>query len=64
MVFAVEAEVWTELVAANKTGKWYRGVLEAAERFMTKWHQIEATLSRNCHASATGGPQGNRKGGG
>ena len=60
-VFGVEAEVWT--VAAQKAGKWYRGVLEAAERFMAKWHEIEATLSRNRHASATGGPQGNRKGG-
>ena len=48
----------------KKAGKWYRGVLEAPECFMTKWHEIEATLSRNRHASATGGPQGNRKGGG
>ena len=62
MVFAVEAEVRTELVAANKTGKWYRGVLEAADRFMAEWHEIEATLSRDRHASVTGGPQGNRKG--
>ena len=51
--FGVEAEVWT--VAAKKAGKWYRGVLEAAERFMVKWHENEATMSRNCHASATGG---------
>ena len=43
----------------------YRGVLEAAERFMTKWHKIEATVSRNRHASTTmGDPQGKRKGGG
>ena len=41
LVFGVEAEVWT--VAAKKAGKWYRGVLEAAERFMAKWHEIEAT---------------------
>ena len=33
LFFGVEAEVWT--VAAKKAGKWYRGVLEAAERFMT-----------------------------
>ena len=51
-------------VAANNAGKCYREVLQAAERFMTTWHEIEATLSRNRHASATGGPQGNRKGGG
>ena len=34
LVFGVEAEVW--IVAAEKAGKWYRGVLEAAERFMAK----------------------------
>ena len=61
LVFGVEAEVRT--VAAKKAGKWYRGVLEATERFMAKWHEIEATLNRNRHASATGGPQGNWKGG-
>ena len=49
-------------VAANKAGNWYRGVLEAAKRFMARWHETEATLSRNRHVSATGGPQGNRKG--
>ena len=54
--------MWT--VEAKKAGKWYRGVLEAAERFIAKWHEIEATLSRNRYASATGGAQGNRKGGG
>ena len=58
MVFGEEAEVWT--IAAKKAGKWYRGVLEAAERFMDKWHENEATLSRNRHASDTGGAQGNR----
>ena len=35
--FGVEAEVWT--VAAKKAGKWYHGVFEAAERFMTKWQR-------------------------
>ena len=37
LVFGVEAEVWT--VAAKKAGKWYRGILEAEERFMAKWHE-------------------------
>ena len=36
-----EAEVWT--IAAKKARKWYRGVLEAAERYMAKWHENEAT---------------------
>ena len=51
LVFGVEAEVWT--ITAKKAGKWYRGVLEAAERFMAKWHENEATLSRNRHAFST-----------
>ena len=63
LVFGVKAEVW--IVAAKKAGKWYRRVLEAAERSMAKWHENhEATLSRNLHAFATGGAQGHRKGGG
>ena len=41
-----------------------RWFLAAAERFMAKLHDNEATLSRNRHASATGCAQGNRKGGG
>ena len=36
----------------------------STERFMDKWHDNEATLSRNRHASDTGGAQGNRRGGG
>jgi hypothetical protein len=62
LVFGVRAEEWT--IAAKKAGKWYRGVLEAAERFMVKWHENEATLSRIRHASVSGGARGNRKGGG
>ena len=62
MVFGLEAK--TRTVAAKKAGTWNREVLEAAERFMAKCHEIEGTLSRNRHASATGGPQGNRKVGG
>ena len=34
LVFAVETAVWT--VAGKKAGKWYRGVLEAADRFMVR----------------------------
>ena len=62
LVFGLETK--TRTVAAKKAGTWNREVLEAAERFMAKCHEIEGTLSRNRHASATGGPQGNRKVGG
>ena len=44
-----------------KAGKWYRGVLEAAERFVVKWHEDEADLSRQHRAIAVGGAQGNGK---
>ena len=45
--------------AGKKPGEWYRGILEAAERFMVKWHEVETQLSRQRHASAVGGAQGN-----
>ena len=54
--------MWT--VAAKTAGKWYRGVPEAAEPFMATGHENGAKLSRNHPAFATGGDQGNRKGGG
>ena len=31
--------------AAKKCGKWYRGVVEAAECFMTRWQRDEAESS-------------------
>ena len=31
--------------AAKKGGKWYRGVVEAAECFVTRWHRDEADSS-------------------
>ena len=37
LVFGVETALWP--MAAKKAGKWYRVVLEAAERFMVRWHQ-------------------------
>ena len=37
----------------------YRGVLEGAVRFMVRWHENEATLSRKRPASIMGGVQGN-----
>ena len=51
------------VTAANKAGKWYRGVFEAAERFMVGWHEAEAELSRQRRASTVGGVQGNAGGG-
>ena len=56
-MLGVETALWS--TAAKKVGKWYRGFLEAAERYMVKWHEDEARLSRQCRASAVGGAQGN-----
>ena len=38
-VFEDEAALWPML--AKKAGKWYRGDLEAVERFMVRWHENE-----------------------
>ena len=44
LVFEVETALWS--TAAENAGKRYRAVLEAAERFMVRWHDDEAQLSR------------------
>ena len=52
--------VWSwDRAVGHCNNKWYPGVLEAAERFMVKWHEDEAQLSRQRRASAVGGAQGN-----
>ena len=53
MVFGFETAMWT--VAAKTLGKWYRGVLEEAERFMVRLHKDEADASTTRHVSAVGG---------
>ena len=57
MTLGVETALWS--TAPNKAGKWYRGILEAAERFIVRWLEDEAQLRRQRHASAVGGAQGN-----
>ena len=60
-VFRVETALW--FTAAQKAREWFRGVLEAAERFMVSRHDAEAELSRNPRASTVGGVPGNGGGG-
>ena len=52
--------------AAKKGGKWYRGVVEAAECFMTRWYRDEAESSWLRHATedAKGGDKGREGGNG
>ena len=49
MVLGVETVVWP--TAAKKGGKWYRGVVEAVECLMARWHMYEAESSWLCHAA-------------
>ena len=37
--------------AAKKSGKWYRGVVEAADCFMARWDRDGAQKSRLRHAA-------------
>ena len=49
MVFGVETVLWP--TAAKKGRQWYRGVVEAAECFMARWHKDEAESSWQRHAT-------------
>ena len=51
---------------AKKSGKRYRGVVEAADCFMARWHRDEAQRSRLRHAAedAESGDKGWGGGGG
>ena len=48
--------------AANIGGKWYRGVVEAADCFTARWYRGEAERSWLPHAAGDGGRQGWQKG--
>ena len=50
--------------AAKKGGKWYRGVVEAAECFMTRWHRDEAESSWLHHTTEHAKSDDKGRGGG
>ena len=52
--------------AAKKSGKLYRGLVEAADCFMARWHRDEVQRSRLRHAAedAKNGDKGRAGGGG
>ena len=68
-VASLVLEVETALLSTGgeKAGKWYRGILEAVERFMVSRHEAEAEMNRPRRASAVdivqgnGGGRGNRR---
>ena len=52
--------------ATKKRGNWYRGVVDAAGRFMAKWHRGERKKSWPIHATvdAKNSHKGKLEGGG
>ena len=58
LVCGVETAPWS--FAAEKARKCYRGVLEACERLMVRWHEDDAQLSRQRRTSARGVGRGSR----
>ena len=44
LLFGVEAVLWPR--AAKKSGEWNRGVVEAADCFVARWHRDKARRSR------------------
>ena len=62
MVFGVETVLWP--TAAKKGGKWYRGVVEAAECFMTRWHRDKVESSWLRHTTEDAKSDGNGRGAG
>ena len=43
LLFGVETVLWP--TAAKKSGNWHRGGVDAADRFMTRWHRGEEEKS-------------------
>ena len=42
-LLGIEPVLWPR--AAKKSGNWHRGIVNAAERFMARWHRGEAEKS-------------------
>ena len=61
MVFGVETVLWP---TAAKGGKWYRGVVEAAECSMAMWDRDEVQNSWLRHAAEDGKGDDKEIGGG
>ena len=49
MALGVKIALWSR--AAKKSGNWYRGVVDAAGRFMMKWHRTETDKHWPIHAT-------------
>ena len=60
--FGVDTLLWPRV--AKKTGKWYRGVVEAGDCFRSRWHRVEAQKSWLRHAAEDAKNGDKRRGGG
>ena len=60
LALRVETALWS--TAAKMAGRWYPGILEAAERFKVRWHEAEAEMRRQRRAFGGDGVQGNGRG--
>ena len=60
LVFGVETVLWP--TAAEKGRKWYRGVVEAAECFVARWHGDKAEKSWLRHVAEDAKSDGKEKG--
>ena len=62
MMFGVETVLWP--TAAKKGGKWYRGVVQAAEFSMTRWHgdEVESSWLRRATEDVKSDDKGKRGG--
>ena len=63
LLFGVETVLWPTV--AKKGAKWYRGVVEAAECVMARWHRDEAESSwlRRAAEDAKSDEKGKGRGG-
>ena len=62
LVFGVETVLWP--TAAKKGGEWYRGVVEAANCFMTRWQRDKAESGWLRHAAEDAKSDDKENGGG
>ena len=58
----VETELWP--TAAKKAGKWYRGIVKAADGFTARWHRTEVQKSCLRHADEDVKKKGEKEKGG
>ena len=64
MLFGVETVLWPR--AAKKSGNWHRGIVDAADRLMTRWHRGEwkELVTPHSKRASRAGIKGNRRDGG